>query len=37
METTKLLQYLELMKGTFDCGGNTRQQVGGIMKEIDWT
>jgi hypothetical protein len=26
METAKLLQFLELMKATFDCGGNTRQQ-----------
>jgi hypothetical protein len=26
METTKPLQFLELMKATFDCGGNTRQR-----------
>jgi hypothetical protein len=24
-ETAKLLQFLELMKATFDCGGNARQ------------
>jgi hypothetical protein len=28
METTKPLQFLELIKATFDCGGNTRQQGG---------
>jgi hypothetical protein len=25
-ETTKLLQFLQLMKETFNCGGNTRQR-----------
>jgi hypothetical protein len=29
-ETAKLLQFLELMKTTFDCGGNTRQQSAGV-------
>jgi hypothetical protein len=28
METAKPLQFLELMKATFDCGGNTRQRDG---------
>jgi hypothetical protein len=28
METTKPLQFLELMKATFDCGGNIRQLDG---------
>jgi hypothetical protein len=27
-ETAKPLQFLELMKATFDCGGNTRQRSG---------
>jgi len=26
----KSLQFLELMKATFDCGGNTRQQSAGV-------
>jgi hypothetical protein len=29
-ETAKPLQFLELMKATFDCGGNTRQQSAGV-------
>jgi hypothetical protein len=29
-ETAKSLQFLELMKATFDCGGNTRQQSAGV-------
>jgi len=29
-ETAKLLQFLELMKATFDCGGNTRQRSAGV-------
>jgi hypothetical protein len=29
-ETTKLLQFLELMKAMFNCGGNTRQQSVGL-------
>jgi hypothetical protein len=28
METAKLLQFLELMKATFGCGGNTWQWDG---------
>jgi len=31
-ETTKPLQFLELMKATFDCGGNTRQQSVGVRR-----
>jgi hypothetical protein len=29
-ETAKELQFLLLMKGTFDCGGNTMQQSAGV-------
>jgi hypothetical protein len=29
-ETAKPLQFLELMKATFDCGGNTRQRSAGV-------
>jgi hypothetical protein len=29
-ETAKLLQFLELMKAKFDCGGNTRQRTAGV-------
>jgi hypothetical protein len=29
-ETAKLLKFLELMKATFDCGGNTRQRSAGV-------
>jgi hypothetical protein len=29
-ETSKPLQFLELMKATFDCGGNTRQRSPGV-------
>jgi hypothetical protein len=29
-ETAKPLQFLELMKATFDCGGNTTQQSAGV-------
>jgi hypothetical protein len=29
-EATKLLQFLELMKAMFNCGGNTRQQSAGV-------
>jgi hypothetical protein len=29
-ETTKPLQFLELMKATFDCGGNKRQRSAGV-------
>jgi hypothetical protein len=40
-ETAKSLQFLELMKTMFDCGGNTiqcsYQRVWGVMKEIHWT
>jgi len=38
-ETAKPLQFLELMKATFDCGGNTRQRSAGegVTKEIHWT
>jgi hypothetical protein len=32
-ETAKLLQFLELMKATFDCGGNTRQQSAGVRPQ----
>jgi hypothetical protein len=31
-ETAKPLQFLELMKATFDCGGNTRQQSAGVRR-----
>jgi hypothetical protein len=31
-ETAKLLQFLEFMKATFDCGGNTRQQSAGVRR-----
>jgi hypothetical protein len=31
-ETAKLLQFLELMKATFDCGGNTRQRSAGVRR-----
>jgi len=30
METAKPLQFLELMKATFDCGGNTGQRSAGV-------
>jgi hypothetical protein len=29
-ETAKPLQFLELMKATFDCGRNTRQRLAGV-------
>jgi hypothetical protein len=29
-ETAKPLQFLELMKAMFDCGGNTRQRSAGV-------
>jgi hypothetical protein len=29
-ETAKPLQFLELMKATFDCGGNTRHRSAGV-------
>jgi hypothetical protein len=29
-KTAKPLQFLELMKAMFDCGGNTRQQSAGV-------
>jgi hypothetical protein len=29
-ETAKSLQFLELMKATFDCGGNTRRRSVGV-------
>jgi hypothetical protein len=29
-ETAKPLQFLELMKAAFDCGGNTRQRSAGV-------
>jgi hypothetical protein len=29
-ETAMPLQFLELMKATFNCGGNTRQQIAGV-------
>jgi hypothetical protein len=32
METAKLLQFLELMKATFDCGTNTRQRSAGVRR-----
>jgi hypothetical protein len=31
-ETAKPLQFLELMKATFDCGRNTRQQSVGVRR-----
>jgi hypothetical protein len=31
-ETAKLLQFLELMKAMFNCGGNTRQQSAGVRR-----
>jgi hypothetical protein len=31
-ETAKLLQFLELMKAMFDCGGNTTQQSAGVRR-----
>jgi len=31
-ETAKPLQFLELMKATFDCGGNTRQRSAGVKR-----
>jgi len=31
-ETAKPLQILELMKATFDCGGNTRQRSAGVRR-----
>jgi hypothetical protein len=31
-ETAKLLQFLELMKAMFNCGGNTRQQSVGVRR-----
>jgi hypothetical protein len=36
LETAKPLQFLELMKATFDYGGNTKsdQRVLGVTKEI---
>jgi hypothetical protein len=30
IRTAKLLQFLGLMKATFDCGRNTRQQSAGV-------
>jgi hypothetical protein len=32
-ETSKPLQFLELMKATFDCGGNTTQQSAGVRRQ----
>jgi hypothetical protein len=32
-ETGKPLQFLELMKATFDCGGNTTQRSAGVRRE----
>jgi hypothetical protein len=29
-ETAKPLQFLELMKATIDCGGNTRDRLAGV-------
>jgi hypothetical protein len=29
-ETAKLLKFLEFMKATFDCGGNTRKRSAGL-------
>jgi len=31
-ETAKTLQFLGLMKATFDCGGNTRQRSAGVRR-----
>jgi hypothetical protein len=31
-KTAKPLQFLELMKATFDCGGNTRQRSAGVRR-----
>jgi hypothetical protein len=31
-ETAKPLQFLELMKATFDCGGNTMQRSAGVRR-----
>ena len=31
-ETAKPLQFLELMKATFNCGGNTRQRSAGVRR-----
>jgi len=31
-EIAKPLQFLELMKATFDCGGNTRQRLAGVRR-----
>jgi hypothetical protein len=31
-ETAKPLQFLELIKATFDCGGNTTQQSAGVRR-----
>jgi hypothetical protein len=31
-ETAKLLQFLELMKATFECGRNTRQRSAGVRR-----
>jgi hypothetical protein len=31
-ETAKQLQFLELMKAMFNCGGNTRQQSPGVRR-----
>jgi hypothetical protein len=32
-ETAKPLQFLELMKATFDCGGNTRQRSVDVRRD----
>jgi hypothetical protein len=32
METAKPLQFLEFVKATFDCGGNTRQRSAGVRR-----
>ena len=32
METVKPLQFLELMKAMFNCGGNTRQRSVGVRR-----
>ena len=31
-ETAKPLQFFELMKATFDCGGNTTQRSAGVRR-----
>jgi hypothetical protein len=31
-ETAKPLQFLELMKAMFNCGGNTRQHLAGVRR-----